>query len=91
MKLLYAPIAIVSGRLARVTSRRLTNRLWGLVGHGRRPRPDERAAPWPRLVGALLIEGAVFRLVGGLVDHVSRRGFAAVTGSWPGRDGADGH
>jgi hypothetical protein len=35
---------------------------------------------------ALVIEGALFRLVKGLFDHASRRGFAKATGSWPGEE-----
>jgi hypothetical protein len=34
----------------------------------------------------LLIEGALFRLVGGLVDHYARRGFATLTGGWAGEE-----
>ena len=34
---------------------------------------------------ALALEGAVNAFVNGLVDHVSRRQFARVTGRWPGR------
>jgi hypothetical protein len=35
---------------------------------------------------ALVIEGALFRLVKSLSDHASRRGFAKATGSWPGEE-----
>jgi hypothetical protein len=86
MKLLFAPIGILAGWLAGLTGRRLTDRLWGLVDDHHPPRSDERAATWPRLIGALLIEGAVFRLVRGLTDHAARRGFARFTGRWPGKD-----
>jgi hypothetical protein len=34
----------------------------------------------------LLIEGAIFRLVKGLFDHAARRGFARMTGAWPGEE-----
>jgi hypothetical protein len=33
-----------------------------------------------------VIEGALFRVVKGLVDHASRRGFSKATGSWPGEE-----
>lgn len=39
-----------------------------------------------KLVPALLIEGALFRVVRGLVDDGTRRGFARVTGTWPGQE-----
>ena len=39
-----------------------------------------------RDVGALLLEGAIFRLVRGLADHGARHSFAKATGSWPGEE-----
>jgi hypothetical protein len=39
---------------------------------------------YPKLVAALALEGAIFRAARGLFDHEARRGFARVTGSWPG-------
>ena len=38
---------------------------------------------WSR---ALVLEGAIFRLVKGLVDHGTRTSFAKFTGSWPGEE-----
>jgi hypothetical protein len=35
---------------------------------------------------ALILEGAIFRLLRGLFDHGARRGFARMTGSWPGEE-----
>ena len=42
--------------------------------------------PFAKLVPAPLIEGALFRLVRGMVDHGSRHGFARLTGAWPGEE-----
>jgi hypothetical protein len=33
---------------------------------------------------ALIVEGAIFRAVRGLVDRSARTGFARLTGTWPG-------
>ena len=38
----------------------------------------------PKLIVALLLEGAVFSLVRGLVDHGARVAFKRYTGAWPG-------
>jgi hypothetical protein len=35
---------------------------------------------------ALVIEGAIFRLVRGITGHGERRAFASVTGTWPGEE-----
>jgi hypothetical protein len=84
MKLLYAPLRMITNRLAGAASRRIVGRLWGVIDGGARPRPDQSAAPWPRLLAALAIEGVVFRTVSGAAEHASRRWFARMTGRWPG-------
>jgi len=84
MKLLFAPISIVSGRIAGLTARKLTDGIWGAVEHGQPPRPDQQAAPWSKLAARLALEGAVFAVVSGLADHAARRWFEGFTGRWPG-------
>jgi hypothetical protein len=39
-----------------------------------------------KLLVALLVEGAIARFVRGLVDHGLRRGWATLTGGWPGEE-----
>ena len=41
------------------------------------PEPDQRYAPTVKLVAALAVEGAIFRVAKGLTDYGARRGFAA--------------
>lgn len=89
MKLLYAPLSILSGLIAGRLSKKLFERAWAIVDDAEPPQPNQSRATWPKLVGALLIEGAVIKLVRGAIDHASRRGFAAVTGSWPGDDSSE--
>lgn len=86
MKLLYIPFSVISGMLAGATSKKLFKRLWGLIDDAEPPKPEQRATTWPKLIAALLLEGAVLRAVKGSIDHATRRGFAHVTGSWPGKD-----
>lgn len=84
VKLMFAPISIVASRIAGMTGRKLVNRIWSLIDDRRPPKPDQPARSWPKLVAALVIEGAIFRLVSGLADQASRRWFASLTGRWPG-------
>lgn len=84
MKLLFAPIRIISGRLAALTGRRTVDRLWRLFDGGKPPKPEDRAVGWPRLLASLMLEGAVLRLLAGVADHASRSWFATLTGRWPG-------
>jgi Protein of unknown function (DUF4235) len=83
VKLMFRPVGVLAGLLAR----RTFALLWRAVDEQAPPRPEQRRAGVAKLALALSLEGAVFRLVKGVVDNASRRGFAAVTGLWPGEDG----
>lgn len=86
MKFIFAPIGIVLGLIAGMAASKVFEQIWGLIDEEEPPKPEHREFSWPKLVGALLIEGAIFRLVKGLVDHGTRTSFAKVTGSWPGEE-----
>ncbi len=89
MKLIFAPIGILSGLLAGLIAQKGFERLWAVFDEEQPPEPENREVSFPKLIAALLVEGAVFRLVKGLVDHGVRSGFAKTTGRWPGNDPAD--
>ena len=55
------------------------------------PEPKYREIALGKLVVALLIEGAIFRVLRGLADHGARHGFARLTGEWPGDERPDQH
>ena len=86
MKLIFAPIGIVAGLLAGLVAQKGFDRLWALFDEEEPPEPDQRGVRYAKLIPALLIEGAVFRLTKGLVDHGVRAGFARMTGRWPGEE-----
>jgi len=86
MKFVFTPISVIAGLLAGILGRKIFERLWGLVDDEEPPRPEHRELSWPKLIAALAFEGAIFRLVKGLVDHGARRAFAGATGSWPGEE-----
>ncbi|HEY1355048.1 MAG TPA: DUF4235 domain-containing protein [Solirubrobacterales bacterium] len=89
MKLIFAPIGIVSGLLAGWVAQKTFERLWSVFDDEEAPEPGQRDASLPKLVMALVVEGAVFRLTKGLVDRGARRTFAGLTGSWPGENARD--
>ena len=86
MKLIFAPIGIVAGLLAGLVAQKGFERLWAVFDDEEPPEPDQRDASYPKLIAALLVEGAVFRLTKGVVDHGVRGGFARMTGAWPGEE-----
>jgi hypothetical protein len=84
-KLLFRPFGIVAGLIAGVVGKRTFALAWRAVDDQRPPTPEDRRASLGKLALALALEGAVFRLAKGLIDHGSRRGFARLTGVWPGK------
>lgn len=89
MKILFAPIGIGAGLLAGFAAQKAFERLWAAIDDEEPPEPDHREVQVLKLVAALALEGAIFRLAKGLTDRGARSGFAAVTGSWPGEEAAD--
>lgn len=85
-KVLFAPVKLVSRRVAPRLSARVFKRVWGAIDNGAPPpRAEEPQGSVAKLGLALAVEGALTAIVSGLVDHVARREFARVTGRWPGR------
>jgi hypothetical protein len=89
MKFLFAPIGIGAGLVAGFAAKKAFEGLWGLVDDEEPPEPDQREIQMAKLVAALVVEGAVFRLVKGLTEHGTRSGFARLTGRWPGEERPD--
>jgi hypothetical protein len=85
MTLLFKPFSLLAALVAGMAAARLLDWLWGRISDEEIPGPEQRNVPRSRLIGALLIEGATARLVRGLFDNQSRRGFERMTGSWPGQ------
>jgi hypothetical protein len=86
MKILFTPISVIAGVLAGLIGKKVFERLWGLIDDEEPPGPQHREVSWPKLVAALALEGAIFRLVKGLADRGARRAFATGTGTWPGEE-----
>jgi hypothetical protein len=86
VKFVFLPIGVGASLLAGQVSKKIFDLMWGRIEDHEAPRPKHRDIDIRKLVLALLIEGALARLIRGLVDHHARRGFASLTGSWPGEE-----
>jgi hypothetical protein len=86
MKVVFLPFSILGGILAGALGRKAFDAIWGKVDEEEPPQPEHRQVSLPKLVIALVLEGAIFRLAKGLFDHGARRGFTRWTGSWPGEE-----
>ena len=86
MKVLFAPIGIVAGLIAGFVAQKGFERVWAVLDDAQAPEVEDREVSYPKLAIALLLEGAIFRLVKGMVDRGARVGFASMTGRWPGEE-----
>lgn len=84
MKFLFLPFSILAGLVAGFLSKKIFDGVWRLFDDQEAPEAEHREIEMTKLVLALVIEGAVFRAVRGIVDHQARQGFYRLTGSWPG-------
>jgi hypothetical protein len=89
MKVAFVPISLLGGLLAGLLGQKIFDAIWGRVAEQEPPQPEHREVRLAKLAVALIIEGAIFRLVKGLFDHAARRGFARMTGAWPGEEQPD--
>jgi hypothetical protein len=87
-KLLFIPIRVLGVRLAGLVGKRLFEALWSLTDTREAPDPKQRDVPWRTVVAVLVLQGAVFNAVRGIIDRALRQGFSKVTGSWPGEEGS---
>jgi uncharacterized protein DUF4235 len=88
MKFLFAPVGIGAGLIVGLIAKKAFEKAWAVIDDEDAPEPDVRGVPTGKLIAALAIEGAIFRVAKGLTDYGARRGFAALTGRWPGEDPA---
>jgi hypothetical protein len=82
--LAFRPLSVVAGLIAAMLARLVFQKVWAVVDDEPPPAADQQDAASSKLIPALIVQGAVFFLVRGLVDRGSRSLFAKATGEWPG-------
>jgi hypothetical protein len=87
-KLLFIPVRVLGLRVAGLVGKRLFAALWSLTDPREAPDPKQRDVPWRKVIAVLVLQGAVFNAVRGIVDRALRQGFSKLTGSWPGEESA---
>jgi hypothetical protein len=87
-KLLFIPVRVLGLRVAGLVGKRLFAALWSLTDTREAPDPKQRDVPWRKVIAVLVLQGAVFNAVRGIVDRALRQGFSKLTGSWPGEESA---
>ena len=84
MRLLYKPFGVVLSLVAGFISRKLFDRIWALIDREEAPKPTTRETSWPKVLAAAAVEGVTFKVTRAAVERAGAKGFASLTGSWPG-------
>jgi Protein of unknown function (DUF4235) len=82
----FTPLGLILGLAGGQLAKKIFDAVWGVIDDEEAPRPKHRDVPLAKMLLALVIEGAIARLVRGLIDHGARRGWTRLTGQWPGEE-----
>jgi uncharacterized protein DUF4235 len=86
VKLLYKPFGLIAGIIGGMLARAAFRRLWRAVADEETaPSAKDRDRAWREVVGAAVVQGAVFGGVKALVDRAGAAGYEQLTGVWPGK------
>jgi len=86
VKFVFLPISILGGIIAGLIGKKAFEGLWGVVDDEEPPDAEHRNISYGKLALALVLEGAIFRLIRGFFDHGARHAFERLTGAWPGEE-----
>ena len=86
MQKLFMPVSILSGLAAGQLAKKIFDFVWLKFNDQEAPKPKHREISGPLLVLALVIQGAIFQVTKGLVDHGLRHGWRRTIGEWPGAE-----
>jgi uncharacterized membrane protein YeaQ/YmgE (transglycosylase-associated protein family) len=86
MNVFFRPVGILSGILAGILGKRIFELVWTVIDTEDAPEPKYREISLAKLGAALLLEGAIFRVLRGMADHGARHAFTRLTGEWPGQE-----
>jgi hypothetical protein len=89
MKLIYKPFGIVMGILAGIASKKIFEKIWALIDDEEPPKATTRESPLPKVLAAAAVQGVTFKVTRAAVDRAGARGFANLTGTWPGEERPD--
>jgi hypothetical protein len=89
MNALFKPIALIVGLLSGIAARQLFNKLWAVISDEEPPEPTTRNTTLPQLLFATAMQGAILAVVRAFVSRGLARGWAGLTGVWPGEENPD--
>jgi Protein of unknown function (DUF4235) len=83
-KLFFLPFGIVGKILAGTVGKRAFTKVWAAIDHEDAPTSKRGDVPWSKLLGALVLQGAITHASRGAFDRGARETFRWLTGFWVG-------
>lgn len=85
VKVMYRPLGMVTGMLGGLAARAVFDRTWKVVaGEDDAPDAMDEERGWGEVLGAAVVQGAIYAVVKAAVDRGGAVGVRKVTGVWPG-------
>lgn len=84
MKLLYKLFSIPLGLMAGAISKAVFEKIWAKIDDHEPPTANIERATWPKVLGAAAVQGTTFYVTRAAVQRAGAKGFAHLTGVWPG-------
>lgn len=84
MKFIYKPFGIVMGLLSGVAAKKIFEWIWTKIDDAEPPKATTEYSPLPKVFAAAAVQGVTFKVTRAAVDRAGARGFANLTGTWPG-------
>lgn len=83
MRLLYKPLALIAGLIARMLGRSTFRSVWARVDDAPPPEPLTGEGSMAKLVGARALQAGVMAAAAAVVERLSARLFHHLIGIWP--------
>ncbi|MCQ4207306.1 MULTISPECIES: DUF4235 domain-containing protein [Streptomyces] len=85
VRIAYRPLGLVLGMAGGLLARAAFDRTWrALAGEDDAPDAMDEGRSWGEVLGAAVVQGAVFAVVKAAVDRGGAVGVRRLTGVWPG-------
>lgn len=85
-KIFYKPLGLLFSVLGGLIAGAIFKRIWTRIGRDEDPpKATDATNGWLEVIAAATLEGAVFGGVKAAIDRAGAKGFAGLTGAWPGR------
>jgi hypothetical protein len=83
MRLLYKPLAIIAGLVARMLGRSTFRSVWAKIDDAPPPEPLTGQASTAKVVGARALQAGIMAGAAALVERMAARFFHHLIGIWP--------